>query len=141
MSVFTDENRETFAALADFLIPAFENKPSASSVGVHLEMLDTVLRIRPDLADGFARAIDFCTGNDVSDALNALSREDGTAFDALTLVTTGGYMMTDEARDAIGYPGQDAAPFDAYETPEYVTNGMLDRVIERGPIYRDTRDI
>ena len=64
-----------------------------------------------------------------------------SAFGALTTVTTGGYMMTDEARAAVGYPGQDAATYDVDETPEYVSNGMLDRVIRRGPIYRDTKHL
>lgn len=141
MAQFTEDNRATFAALADFLIPEYNGKPSASSVGVHQDMLDEVLRIRPDLEDGFRRAVEFCTGKDVSEALNALTREDNPAFEALTLVATGGYMMTDEARAAIGYPGQDASPYDPHLTPEYVTNGMLDRVVKRGPIFRDTRDL
>ena len=140
MSKISDSDRETFARLADFLIPAYEKKPSASSVGVHLEMLDTVLRIRPDLTDGFQRAIDFCNGKDASEGLNALRAADAVAFDALTLVATGGYMMTDEARAAIGYPGQEAPTYDVDETPEYITNGMLERVARRGPIYRETRN-
>jgi len=128
--------------LADYLIPPYNGKPSASSVGVHLEMLDEVMRIRPDLAENFRMALDFCADNDdVSAALNGLAQENNAAFIALTTVTTGGYMMTDEARAAVGYPGQDAAPFDVTDTPEYVTNGMLDRVIARGPIYRDTKGL
>lgn len=141
MAPFTDEFRATFAALADYLIPEYNGKPAASSVGVHLDMLDEVMRIRPDLEDGFRRAVAFCEGKDISESLNALARQDATAFGALTTVATGGYMMTDEARAAVGYPGQEAAPYDADETPEYITNGMLDRVIQRGPIYRDTKDL
>jgi len=142
MSVYSEEDRASYARLADHLIPAYNGKPSASSVGVHLEMLDEVMRIRPDLAENFRVALDYCAGNDdVSAALNGLAQENNAAFTALTTVTTGGYMMTDEARAAVGYPGQDAAPFDVTETPEYVTNGMLDRVIARGPIYRDTKGL
>jgi len=50
-------------------------------------------------------------------------------------------MMTDEARAAVGYRGQEAVPYDINEVEDYVTNGMLDRVIARGPIYRDTRHL
>ena len=139
MSVYGMEDRDVYANLADFLIPAYKDRPAATSVGVHREMLDAVLNIRPDLDAGFRRALEFCAGRDTSEALNALAQEDADAFNALTTVTTGGYMMTDEARAAVGYPGQEAAPYDVDETPEYVTNGMLERVIRRGPIYRDTR--
>jgi hypothetical protein len=141
MAVYSDSDREAYAKLADFLIPEYNGKPAASAVNVHLEMLDEVLRIRPDLDEGFRRALDFCCGRDVSEALNALAREDDAAFTALTTVTTGGYMMTDGARAAVGYPGQEASPFDVDEIPEYITNGMLDRVIARGPIYRDTKHL
>ncbi len=141
MPTYSDAFRSHYAALADFLIPAYENKPSASSVGVHLDMMDEALRIRPDQEEGFRRAVEFCEGREVSEALNALAKEDPAAFTALTTITTGGYMMTDEARQAVGYPGQDAAPYDPTETPEYVTNGMLQRVIDRGPIFRDTRHL
>ena len=141
MAVFTGQFRATFATLADYLIPEYNGKPSASSVGTHLEMLDEVMRIRPDLEEAFRRAVEFCDGKDISEALNTLARDDAPAFGALTTVATGGYMMTDEARAAVGYPGQEAAPFDVDETPEYMTNGMLDRVIARGPIYRDTKDL
>lgn len=141
MSVYNEEDRANFARLADYLIPAYNGKPSASSVGVHLEVLDEVFRIRPDLVEGFRRALDFCAGKNTSEGLNALAREDEAAFTALTTVATGGYMMTDEAREAVGYRGQEAVPYDVNEVEDYVTNGMLDRVIARGPIYRDTRHL
>ncbi|MBK5933614.1 hypothetical protein C8N32_1287 [Rhodovulum imhoffii] len=141
MSAFSNEFRATYAKLADYLIPEYNGKPAASAVGVHLEMLDEVMRIRPDLEDGFRRAVEACAGQDASAELNALARSDSAAFAALTTVATGGYMMTDEAREAVGYPGQDAAPYDVTETPEYLTNGMLQRVIDRGPIFRDTRHL
>ena len=141
MATFTDDFRSLYARLADYLIPEYDGKPAASSVGVHLEMLDEVMRIRPDLEQDFRRAVAACEGRDLSAELNGLARDDASAFGALTTVTTGAYMMTDEARAAVGYPGQDSAPYDAHETPEYVTNGMLQRVIDRGPIYRDTRHL
>lgn len=141
MAIYSETERENYSKLADHLIPKWKNRPSASSVGVHLGMLDEVMRIRPELEDAFRRALTFCAGRDVSEALNALVREDGEAWTALTTVTTGGYMMTDEAREAIGYPGQEAPPYDPNETPEYATNGMLDRVKARGPIFRDTRHL
>ncbi len=141
MANFTDEQRAAYGVLADYLIPAWKDRPSATSVGVHKEMLDETLRIRPDLEEAFSRALAFCESKDTSEALNGLARQDSAAWSALTTITTGAYMMTDEARAAVGYPGQEAPPYDPNETPEYVTNGMLDRVRARGPIFRDTRHL
>ena len=53
-------------------------------------------------------------------------------------MATGGYLMSETVREAMGYPGQEPAPYDPHETPEYMTNGMLERVTLRGPIYRPT---
>ncbi len=138
MDKLNDDDRATFAVLADYLIPEYSNKPAASTVGVHKDLLDKVLSVRPDLTNDFLRGVRTAVGKDVSDALNAINKDDRVAFDAITLVATGGYLMSEKVREAMGYPGQAAAPYDPHETPEYMTNGMLERVVMRGPIYRPT---
>jgi hypothetical protein len=48
--------------------------------------------------------------------------------------------MSPVVREKIGYPGQQSRPeADPDATPEYVANGMLQQVIDRGPIYRPTQ--
>ena len=136
--MLTDNDRNVFAALADIIIPAWENKPAASTVGVQDELLDTVLRVRPDLAEGIMRAIGFCRNRGASEAINALYREDRPAFDDFTLAATGGYYMSETVRQVIGYPGQESPAYDAHATPDYLTDGSLERVVRRGPIYRPT---
>lgn len=138
MEKLNDEDRATFAVLADYLIPEYGNKPAPTSVGVHQELLDKVLAVRPDLSTDFLRGVRFCKEKDISESLNALNKDDRAAFDAVTLVASGGYLMSEKVREAMGYPGQAPAPYDPHETPEYMTNGMLERVSMRGPIYRPT---
>ena len=72
------------------------------------------------------------------EAAQALYTGDPEAFNALGLVVSGGYYMSPVVRERLGYSGQENAPFDGYETPAYETNGMLERVRARGPIYRPT---
>ena len=134
----TDIDRARFAALADRLIPAFGKMPAASSVGVQGEMLDLVLQVRPDLADDFARGLAACSSETASESINALFRQDHAAFNAINLVAVASYYMTDEVRALIGYPGQENAPYDPHETPDYLTDGSLERVARRGPVYRPT---
>lgn len=134
----TKKDRATFAGLADRLIPDWEKMPAASKVKVEDEMLDLVVRVRPDLTEQLRRALDACAGKDPSKAINALHGDDPEAFGALSLAVTGAYYMSDEVWKLLGYPGQDGATYNAQETPDYLLDGTLERVVRRGPLYRPT---
>lgn len=136
--MLTDSDREVFGTMADIVIPAWTNMPSASAIGVHLKLLDAVLRARPDLVDSVKSAIDFCKGRAASEAVNELYRSNRSAFDAFTLAATGAYYMDDTVRKLLGYPGQESPPYDPTETPDYLTDGLLERVTRRGAIYKST---
>jgi hypothetical protein len=136
--MLSEDDREVFAGIADVIIPAWERMPAARAVGVHTHLLDTVLKVRPDLADGVHKVIEFCRNREPSEAINSLYREDRAAFDVFTLAVTGGYYMADKVRALIGYPGQESPAYDPYETPRYLTDGILERVTRRGAIYRPT---
>lgn len=137
MSRVGDEDRKVFAAIADLLIPRYGELPAASEVGVHETLLDQVLGFRPDLVEAFQRGLEKCRGKSASDGANQLSREDSEAFDAITLIASAGYYMTDAVRAGIGYPGQEKVDYDPFETPDYLTNGLIERVVRRGPVYKD----
>lgn len=139
MSGSVDEaTRATFRAIADVLIPAAEGMPAASEVGVHGEVLDRILGLRPDLAERFFRGLQAATGADARAAAERLNRSDPDALSAIGLIASAAYYMQPRVRALIGYPGQEKRPADPDETPEYVTNGMLQQVIDRGAIYRPT---
>jgi hypothetical protein len=131
-------DRDIFAAIADILIPDAEGMPAASAVGVHEEVLDRILGLRPDLTEAFRRGIAFARGKDARIAAEALNQEDAQALTAIGLIASAGYYMSPRVRDLIGYPGQERRTFDADAVPEYVTNGMLKVVQDRGPIYKPT---
>jgi hypothetical protein len=134
-----DEVRDIFAGLADVLIPEAEGMPSASQVGIREpQYLDRILGLRPDLAEAFFRAMAFAKGREPQLAAEALHIEDEAAFGAVGLVASSGYYMAPRVRELIGYPGQVARAIDADEEPEYLTNGMLQQVLDRGPIYEPT---
>jgi hypothetical protein len=44
--------------------------------------------------------------------------------------------MSADVRERLGYPGQQARPFEP--RPDYEEDGLIQSVIERGPIYRPT---
>ncbi len=138
MSLVSDAHRATFAGIADILIPEAEGMPSASQADVHGAVLDRVVELRPDLREAFFRGLNKISGQDAQQAAETLNRDDTEALGAIGLLASAAYYMQPEVRALIGYPGQENRPVDADSEPEYVANGMLQVVIDRGPIYRPT---
>lgn len=134
----TPELRARFGKVADLLIPAYRQFPAATAVGVHEKLLDDVLEFRPDIAEAFMRGLARIDAADLSADLNALYRDDAEAFNAVSLAASGGYYMAAKVREILGYPGQEAVPYDPHEVADYLTDHMLERVARRGPIYRET---
>ena len=137
-SHLTDDLRAVFCSVADVLIPATAAMPSAGQVGVHGPMIDRLLEQRPDLRERFLRGLEACKGQDPHRAARALNESDPTALAAIGLLASAAYYIYEDVRRLIGYPGQSARPFDPQATPDYMVNGQLRRVIDRGPIFRPT---
>ena len=140
MSTQLDDNlRAVFAGIADVLIPAAEGMPAATEVGVHEELTDRILGLRPDLREAFLRGLKAAEGKDPKAAAEELNASDAAALSAIGLVASAGYYMTPRVRELIGYPGQESRPeVDPDATPEYVANGMLQQVIDRGAVFKPT---
>src|SRR3954447_22118032 len=127
--------RATFAAIADFLIPAAHGMPSAADV-VNDDRIAFVLRARPDLTAPLRAALRMDLGNDVEARLNALADEP-TNLAALQLTIVAGYYTDKRVRELIGYPGQMALDVKSWLVPEYLEEGHIDAVLARGPVWRD----
>jgi hypothetical protein len=131
--------RERLATLADGLIPASDGMPAPSSVDIGGHQLDLVLTSRPDLDGDVRRALEAAI--DVDDPirwLEGLRAEDPAASDALVTALVAGYYMHPDVMRLLGYPGQIAEEVRAEGYPAYVEEGLLERVYERGSIYRPT---
>jgi stage V sporulation protein SpoVS len=127
----------TYAALADFLIPAFGKMPKFSDVCSYADVQRS-LDFRVDLKEGFARGLATDLANGAEAHLEMLNKGDGEAFTAITTVAIATYYMNPAVRDLIGYPGQENVSYDSKETQVYLTDGSLGRVIARGRKYRPT---
>ena len=128
--------RALLAALADLLIPAGEGFPSASQAGVSGEGLDQVLSVRPDLAAGLKDLLASAAGRTAAELLSNLPMENPAAFAILTELVPAAYFLNPEVRTRLNYHGQTARPIDP--RPDYLEDGLLQSVIDRGPIYRPT---
>ena len=136
--VLSDQQRERFGAVADVMLPETLTMPAASTVGAQGLGIDQVLAARPDLVDGLVRAIDALDADEFDlDHLDLLLSADEDAYAALTTVVAAAYYQSPIVRDRIGYPGQVAKTYDPYSYVEWVNEGLLDPVLERGQLWRD----
>ena len=126
-------DRETLAALADALIPEADGMPSASQAGAAGSLLDEVLAVRADLEHPLSELTAAARGADPVAEVERLKTEDPPAFEALTTAVAGGYFLSADVRERLGYPGQQAKPLEDDFDQE-----LLQPVIDRGPIFRPT---
>ena len=134
-----DGLRERLARVADGLIPEADGMPAPSEVDIGGRQLDIVLASRPDLAESLRRAL--AGAADVDDAIawvEELRARDPDAYDALVTAVVAGYYMHPRVMRLLGYPGQVPQEVSVDGYPDYVDEGLLERVYERGPIYRPT---
>jgi hypothetical protein len=127
-SQLLDEScRVRLAALADVLIPAAGEMPSASEIGIHEAVLDAVLTSRPDLGEPLARVLgsDF---TEPADRMAELGVSDRRGYFAIVEAVCGGYYMHPAVRDLIGYPGQEATV--VRQDYWYVDEGLLDHLVD-----------
>lgn len=133
---FNSTERSILAALADIIIPAGEAKPSASEADVAGQGLDAILAVRPDLASGLKQILHAATGRDAAEVVAELQSKDSASFGTLAEFVAGAYFLNPQVLVALGYDGQNPRPIDS--RPDYLDDGLLQSVIDRGPVYRAT---
>jgi hypothetical protein len=139
---FTEDLRARLARIADALIPGTDEMPAPSSLDIGGGQLDVVLASRPDLAGALRRALEAAGDSDDAIAfVTRLASADAAAHEAFVTAVVAGYYLHPEVQRRLGYPGQVGvvARVDTY--PDYVHEGQLERVLDRGPIYRPTPQI
>ena len=124
-------DRETLSALADALIPEADGMPSASQAGAAGALLDEVLAVRNDLEEPLAELTAAARGRDPAAEIERLQADDPPLFEALTTAIAGGYFMSADVRERLGYPGQLAK-----ELEDDFDQELLQPVIDRGTIFR-----
>ena len=126
-------DRETLAGLADALIPAGDGMPSASEAGAVHDLLDEVLRARGDLEEPLRTIAASARGKDPAAEVARIETQEPELFEALTTAIAGGYFLSADVRERLGYPGQQAKKLQDDFDPE-----LLQPVIDRGTIFRPT---
>jgi hypothetical protein len=136
----SDEHRRHLVMLADRLIPGDETMPAPSDLDIGGTQLAVVLEARPELSEPLVRALDAVPPEpfDPPGWLEELRSRDGEAWEAVVVAVVGGYYVHAEVHRALGYEGQEPTPVFVGGFPDYMSEGLLERVYERGPRYRPT---
>jgi hypothetical protein len=135
-TVLTAGERALFASVADHLIPAAHGMPSAAEVLTD-DRLRFVFTARPDLVEPVRAALSAGLADDPAERVAVLQEQNPAALGALQLAIVAGYYTDKTVRERIGYPGQIALTIRSWEVPPYVEEGLIDRVLARGPVWRD----
>ena len=133
---FNSDERSLLATLADVLIPAGDGFPAASGAGIERDGLDQLLGYRPDLAPGLKKLLAAADGQRAGVFVVALKASDPAGFGLLAELVSGAYFLNPDVRARLNYHGQGPRPIDL--RPDYLDDGLLQSVLDRGPIYRPT---
>jgi hypothetical protein len=134
----TPQQRAVLLAVADILIPGAGENPKASAAPGYEAWLERSVAARADSLEALSQILDALAGSvgtDLDKRLRDLHAADDGRFHLLSSVVAGAYLMVPEVRRLIGYPGQHASPPRIDEAADELSDGILDPVIGRGPIY------
>jgi hypothetical protein len=133
----TDRELTTLFHIADCLIPATGPNPAGSAAEDYTAHLLLALGARRDAFDRVMAGVESLA--DLPDeglwaALRQMWSTDLETFNPLSAIVAGAYFMTPQIKALIGYPGQQRDPASVDEAANEI-EGLIDPVIERGPIY------
>jgi len=126
-------------AVADVLIGPSGDPGSPGRLPDFRTWLDRALAARRDAFEDFVGACVRLAEAEVGPdrAARELAESDPMLFHLVSTTIAGAYLMVPAVREAIGYPGQERKHPRFDEAAEEIMDGILDPVIERGPVYRD----
>ena len=125
--------------VCDAILPGDEvlGMPSASGAGVVTHLLPRALKVRDDHAEDFIQAVASLPAAAPAERLATISELlSPESFDLITHLIAGAYYLSEDVNAKLGYKGQESMKYD----PDFdEISEIANRVIERGPVYIDTR--
>jgi hypothetical protein len=128
----------TLRAIADVLIPAAGDDPAATAEPEFDRWLARAVDARADAFDAITAVLaqlDGATPEATDEALRTLYAGQSDVFQVVSAVVAGAWLMIPTVRERIGYPGQGGARARLEEAADQISDGILDPVLARGPVY------
>jgi hypothetical protein len=132
----TPQERAGLTALADALCGPSDRAEPPSRCPEFPDKLDIALATRSESFEGILASVAASAGAaDLVVWLRDLHESDPVAFQAVSAVLGGAYLMVPAVRDAVRYPGQRREPPRLEEAVDEIMDGILDPVLERGHFF------
>lgn len=123
----TVKERIVLERVGDVLIPGSAGMPSAGDAGVGRELLDALLRARPDLLEPLRSALAVVPAETLTvQGLRDLGR---STFASLTLAVAGAYYLSPNVRDLLDCHNERGRPLETGAFPAYISEGLLDHLV------------
>jgi hypothetical protein len=131
--------RNTLHRVADQLVPAAGDNPSATHAPDYDQWLDRCIAAHREAIDLLRTTLDQLAdadGAELDRALRQLHADDREGrFHLISSIVAGAYLAGDHIRQLVGYPGQARQPAKIDDAANELADGILDPVLERGHIY------
>jgi hypothetical protein len=130
--------------LADALCTGNRTPPVArpSESAQFKDTLQIALAARSDVFEEIVAALhQSASAADPAQWLRQLSTEAPSLYASLSAILAGAYLMTPEVKSYVRYPGQGKNRAPWQQIGDELATGILDPVIDRGPIYRTTEHL
>jgi choline dehydrogenase-like flavoprotein len=127
------EEIAVLARAAQILVPAHGGRPGAADEPAFEQMLHTAADARADAFQALEAVIAKIAPLDQADLdkeMRDLLTEDPKAFQVLSTVIAGAWLLTPTARHRIGYHGQERKLAGVLEAADQIGSGLLDPVLE-----------
>lgn len=136
---FTEAELQTLRIVADTLIPSDVDFRSGSALSQFDQLVTRAAAILDRHFDMVTTVVGELSATPPSamwERLKRLEAEDGEAFYYLSTLIVGAYIYSDEMKAELNYPAPHRNPPNLFDAADELSSGILDPVIERGPIYR-----
>lgn len=138
-SYMDSRSRDSLALVVDVLLPGTQQLPSGRSVGVHLGLLDMVLRVDAGLVPVVRRVARAASDRESCTLDDIVTWSEGDVEELVRALNLAYYMSRD-VMDALGYWGQSRRPVAEATADEQWDEELLAPVRARGPVYVPTPD-
>ncbi len=135
---FTEGEAAVLRLAADTLIPAKGAYLSGSSVTGFIDLATraaTILDARFEMLEALLAELADIPAASMWDYLEELNRVRFDEFYTLSLIISAAYLNSPEIRSALNYPVPHQNPAGLFEIADELSSGILDPVIERGPVF------
>lgn len=129
---------ETFTLIADTLIPGTEDNPAGSAVKNFSALVTQAVAIldsRFEQLTSNLAELAAAKAEEMWERLRELSVSRPDDFYWLSTVVVAAYLYAPEIKEKLGYPTPHPNPADMFEVAEELSSGILEPVIQRGPVY------